>query len=330
MNKISFVTGCAGFIGSHMTDYLLKKKHKVIGIDNFISGKKLNLENAIKNKNFIFIKSDLINVHKYLNKIKKIDYVFHFAGHGELVPSIENPLEYLNNNTLITAKLLDTIYRNKLKIKKFVYAASSSCYGINNSKTDESSPIKIEHPYAFSKYLGEQCVFHWSKVYKIPVNSIRIFNAYGPRSRTNNVYGAVIGVFLKQKISNYPLTIVGDGTQKRDFLYISDVCDAFYRVAISNHKSQIFNLGFGKAETINKLANMISSKRFFIPWRPGEPRITEANTNKIKKLTGWRPKINLETGIKIVLENINYWKHAPLWTKKSIKKSIKNWNRLLK
>jgi len=330
MKKISLITGCAGFIGSHMTDFLLKKNHKVIGVDNLISGKKINLENALKHKSFLFIKNDLINIKKFIKKIKKIDYVFHFAGHGELIPSIENPIEYLKNNTLMTAELLDTIYSNNIKIKKFVYAASSSCYGINNSKTTEKSPIKIEHPYALSKYLGEKCVFHWSKVYKIPVNSIRIFNAYGPRSRTSNVYGAVIGVFLKQKISNYPLTIVGDGEQKRDFLYISDVCDAFYKVAISKYKNQIFNLGFGKAQTINKLAKMISKKISFIPWRPGEPKKTEASIVKIKELTGWYPRINLQSGIKKVLENINYWKKAPLWTKHSIKGSIKNWNKLLK
>ena len=329
MIKTFLVTGCAGFIGSHMTDYLLRKGYNVIGVDNFISGKKTNLELALKNKRFKLYKDNLQNPSKIIKKHKKIKYVFHFAGHGELVPSIENPLEYLNNNSFITAKLLDAVYKY-LKVKKFVYAASSSCYGINNSKTSEISPIRIEHPYALSKYIGEICVMHWSKVYKIPVDSIRIFNAYGPRSRTNNVYGAVIGVFLKQKLSNYPLTIVGDGKQRRDFLYISDVCEAFYKVAKSKQKNQIYNLGFGKSESINKLSKMISNSKIFIPWRPGEPKITEADISKIKKLTGWYPKVNLEQGINNVLKNINYWKKAPLWTKKKIKNSVKNWNKLLK
>ena len=142
MIKTFLVTGCAGFIGSHMTDYLLRKGHNVIGVDNFVSGKKTNLELALKNKRFKLYKDNLQNPSKIIKKHKKIKYVFHFAGHGELVPSIENPLEYLNNNSFITAKLLDAVYKY-LKVKKFVYAASSSCYGINNSKTSEISPIRI-------------------------------------------------------------------------------------------------------------------------------------------------------------------------------------------
>jgi UDP-glucose 4-epimerase len=331
MKKISLVTGCAGFIGSHMTDYLLKKNHKVYGLDNLVSGKIKNLQNSLKNKNFRFIKGDIKNFDNICknNKIKKIDYFFHFAGHGELIPSIENPLEYFQNNSYNTAILIDLIKKN-FNLKKFIYAASSSCYGINDNKTDESQKIQPEHPYAFSKYLGEQTCLHWSKVYKIPTISIRIFNAYGPRSRTNNVYGAVIGVFLKQRLSNYPLTIVGSGKQKRDFLYISDVCEAFYKASISKYKNEIFNLGRGKAETINYLASLISDKKKLIPWRPGEPFKTEADIKKIKKFLKWKPKISLKAGIKEVIKDIEYWKNAPLWTEKKISIATKEWMKYLK
>lgn len=331
MMKISLVTGCAGFIGSHMCDFLLNKKHKVYGIDNMISGKKKNLNSFIDNKNFKFIKGDIKNF-TYLckkNKIKKLDYIFHFAGHGELIPSVENPLEYFQNNSLNTAIIMDHV-KNNFNLKKFVYAASSSCYGINNKKTDESQKIKLEHPYAFSKYIGEQACLHWSKVYKIPSISIRIFNAYGPRSRTTNVYGAVIGVFLKQKLSNYPLTIVGSGKQMRDFLYISDVCEAFYKAAISKFKEEIFNLGRGKAETVNYLSSLIHNKKKKIPWRPGEPFKTEANIKKIRRLLKWKPKITLKVGIGKVLRNIDYWKKAPLWTEKKINLATKQWMKFLK
>ena len=216
-NRIAIVTGCAGFIGSHMCDYLLKKNIIVYGIDNLSSGKLKNIKH-IKTKNFKFIKSDIKNL-KFFSKQKKIDYIFHFAGNGELIPSIDNPIKFLKNNTINTAIILDQIVKNKIKLKKFIYAASSTCYGKNNSKTNENSKISIEHPYALSKYLGEYCLMHWSKIYNIPSVSIRIFNAYGPRSRTNNVYGAVIGVFLRQKLSDYPLTIVGDGNKKEIFIY---------------------------------------------------------------------------------------------------------------
>lgn len=331
MKKVSLVTGSAGFIGSHMCDYLLTKNHKVFGVDNLVSGKKKNLKKSINNKQFNFIKSDIENISKICkkNKIKKIDYIFHFAGHGELIPSIKNPLEYLKNNAFKTAILLDYVRKN-FKIKKFVYAASSSCYGINNKITNEKDKIKTEHPYAFSKYTGEQICLHWSKIFKIPTISIRIFNAYGPRSRTNNVYGAVIGVFLKQRLSNYPLTIIGNGKQKRDFLYISDVCNAFYKAAISKYKKEIFNLGRGKAETVNYLSSLIFNKKKTIPWRPGEPFKTEANINKIKNYLNWKPKVSLKKGMREVIKNIYYWKDAPLWTPKKIKLATKEWIKYLK
>ena len=170
---------------------------------------------------------------------------------------------------------------------------------------------------------------HWGKVYKIPVISIRIFNAYGPRSRTTNVYGAVIGVFIKQLISKKPLTIVGDGNQKRDFLYISDLCEAFYKASIANYKNEIFNLGSGNPNKINYLAKLIYDKKVFLPWRPGEPRKTDANIDKISKKLNWKPKISLKEGIKIILKNIDWWKKAPLCTPKKIKAATKNWNKYL-
>ncbi len=330
MKKVCLVTGCAGFIGSHMCDLLIKKKFKVYGVDNLVSGKKSNIVSIIKNKNFIFIKQDIKNIKKVLKKISRLDYVYHFAGHGELIPSIEKPIDYFQNNSLYTATLLDSLKKKKYKLKKFLYAASSSCYGKNNKVTNEKSKILIEHPYAFSKYVGEECVMHWGKVYNIPVISIRIFNAYGPRSRTNNVYGAVIGVFLKQKLKNYPLTIVGNGKQKRDFLYISDVCDAFFKASKSKFKREIFNLGYGKAMSVNYLASLISKKKSFIPWRPGEPFKTEAGTEKIRKKLKWKPKVFLKDGIRMVLKDINNWKNAPLWTKEKISKATKIWIKYLK
>lgn len=328
--KTSLITGCAGFIGSHLVNFLLNKNQKVIGIDNLCSGKSKNLKNAFKNKNFLFFRGDIKNIYKILkNKKIKIDYVFHLAGHGELIPSIEKPVEYFNNNAMNTVHLIDYVRKNH-KIKKFIYAASSSCYGIVNGKTNEKSKISIEHPYAFSKYVGELACLHWGKVFKMPIISIRIFNAYGPRSRTSNVYGAVIGVFLKQKLMNYPLTIVGNGFQKRDFLYISDLCRAFYMASKSNLNSEIFNLGRGKAESVNYLASLISNKKKFIPWRPGEPKFIEANISKIKSKLRWRPTTKLKDGMRKVIKEINFWKNAPLWTNKSIRQATKNWHKYLK
>ena len=321
--KVFLVTGAAGFIGSHMVDYLLKKKFHVIGLDNMKNGRLENIKHNLNNRLFSFFKEDILNINKLKKKIKSVDYIIHFAGLGEVVPSIENPSLYIEQNIMGTTKVLD--FLRKYKIKKFVYAASSSCYGINNNKINEREKISIEHPYALSKYLGEYVTFSLAKIYKIPVNSIRIFNAYGPRVRSNSNYGAVFGVFFKQKMSNKPLTVVGDGNQKRDYIYVTDVCDAFYKCALSNHKNEIFNLGTGNPKKINELVKILNSKTIKLPWRPGEPRVTWANTKKIRSYLRWKPTVSFKEGVKSMMKNIQYWSNAPLWTKKKINKATKVW-----
>lgn len=323
MLKKAIVTGGCGFIGSHLVDLLIKKKFKVIVIDNLQSGNLLNIKHHIKNKNFIFQKKNILEIDFNNKNYANTKYIFHLAGKGEIVPSIEKPLYYINQNVMGTVNMLELSKR--LKIKKFIYAASSSCYGLAKTPTREDFKIDTKYPYAISKYQAEQLVIHWQKVYKIPYISIRIFNAYGTRSRTSGAYGAVIGTFLKQKIMKKPLTVVGNGRQRRDFIFVTDVANAFYMAAVSNKKNEIYNLGFGKSITINYLAKKLSKKITFLPLRKGEPFETLANIEKIKKDLNWSPKIPFEEGIKIILNNIDYWRKAPLWNKKSIKKATKSW-----
>ena len=171
---------------------------------------------------------------------------------------------------------------------------------------------------------------HWGKVYKIPVLSLRCFNIYGPKSRTSGTYGAVMGVFLAQKLKNKPFTIVGDGNQKRDFTYVTDVVEAIIAAAKSRIKNEIFNLGTGKSTSINYLAKLIKGKKTYIPKRPGEPNITLADIKKIKKKLNWKPKVSIEQGVKKVLLEIDFWKNAPVWTKDKIKIATKNWFKYLK
>lgn len=327
--KTVLVTGAAGFIGSHLVDILLEKKiFTVIAIDNLIGGNIKNIEKHFLNKNFKFYKKNILNIDEI--KIKKnIDYIFHFAGIGDIVPSIERPKSYFDTNVSGTLCVLE--FSRKYNLKKFVYAASSSCYGIANTPTDEKHKIDPQYPYALSKYFGEQMCFHWMKVYNIPVNSIRIFNAYGPRYKTTGAYGSVIGVFLKQMLSNKPLTVVGSGRQKRDYCHVKDVTRAFYNAAISSKKGQIWNLGYGKPETINKLIKHLNyKKRVKIPKRPGEPYTTHSEVKKIKKDLSWKPKISFRDGIRELLINIGEWENAPLWTPSKIKKATKSWFKYLK
>ena len=324
----SIVTGGAGFIGSHLCEQLIKLGHKVFVIDNFSNGKIKNLS-KIKNK-ITIIKQDIRNYKKIQKKFKNIDNVFHLAALSDIVPSIEKPDEYFTTNVDGTFNVLKASLQNK--IKRFIYCASGSCYGIPKKiPTSEKSEISPEYPYSLTKRLGEEIVLHFAKIYKLNATSLRLFNVYGPRSRTSGAYGAVFGVFLAQKLSNKPFTVVGDGKQKRDFTYISDVVDALVKVSkLKNLKNKVFNVGSGTAVSVNKIVKLLKGKKIKIPKRPGEPDITYADISKIKSLTGWAPKISIEKGINELLNNIEYWKNAPVWTPKKIHKATKNWFKYLK
>ncbi len=323
------ITGGAGFIGSHTVDLFLSKGFKVHCLDNLSGGNLKNIAHLKNENNFKFEKGDILKLDRLKSFIKECEYAVHFAGIGDIVPSIENPNKYFHNNVNGTLSLINALSVNK--IKKFVYAASSSCYGLATTPTKEDHPISTLYPYALSKYMGEQLALHWGKVYGLKINSIRIFNAYGTRSRTTGAYGAVFGVFLKQILESKPLTIVGDGNQKRDFLYVTDVAEAFYKAVITKDSLQIWNLGSGKPQSIKKLIKLLNPVGItYIPKRPGEPEITHANINKIKKDLNWKPKVSFEDGVKKILDNINYWKDAPLWNKKNIKSATKTWFKYMK
>jgi len=322
------ITGGAGFIGSHCVDIFLKNGYEVIVIDNLVGGRIENIEHNAANKNFEFYEKNINDLTIDEMFLDGVEYIVHFAGIGDIVPSIEDPYKYMYTNVLGTVNMLNIA--NKLGVKKFVYAASSSCYGLAKTPTSENSPIFVEYPYALSKFQGEEACFHWAKVYGLNVNSIRIFNAYGTRSRTSGAYGAVMGVFLKQKIEKKPFTLVGDGNQKRDFVYVTDVANAFYLASITEHSNEIFNVGAAQPQTINKLIELLGGGDIErLPKRKGEPEITHADIGKIKKLLKWEPEVSFEKGVSFILENISYWKNAPLWDKKSIDDATKTWHQFM-
>ncbi|OUU53449.1 MAG: NAD-dependent dehydratase [Pelagibacteraceae bacterium TMED65] len=319
----AIITGGAGFIGSHLVERLGKLNWDITIIDNLTTGRIENIANL--NTNYKFINADIsYKDESWTEELKQADYVFHLASLADIVPSIEKPLEYYESNVTGTINVLSECEPKRLK--KFVYAASSSCYGITNViPTPEDAPIQTEYPYALTKYLGEQITMHWGKVYGMKVVSTRFFNVYGTRSRTSGTYGAVFGVFLAQRLANKPLTIVGDGTQKRDFTYVTDVAKGIYQAAVSNYENEIFNLGSGKAESINKLADLIGGDRTYIPKRPGEPEITHSDISKAKELLNYEPVVSFEEGVKLVLENMEYWRDAPVWTPETINQATRTW-----
>jgi len=320
---IAVVTGGAGFIGSHMVDLLLNRGFIVRVIDNLTSGRIANLDHHKNNPRLVLEIADIRTVSSKSPLFKEASYVFHFAGMGDIVPSIEQPADYMDVNVQGTVRILEAA--RQARVQKFVYAASSSCYGLAAVPTSETAPIQPQYPYALSKYLGEVSCFHWHKVYGLPVNSIRIFNAYGIRSRTSGAYGAVMGVFLKQKLENKPFTVVGDGAQKRDFLYASDVADAFLKAAETKRTGEIYNLGAGNPQSVSRIVELLGGPITYLPKRPGEPDCTWANIDKITRELGWKQQVSFEEGIGRLLANIEYWRQAPLWNPESIAQSTKLW-----
>ena len=319
----SIITGGAGFIGSHLSEKLISLGHKVVVVDNFVVGKKKNIK-IIKDKIEI-VNKDIRNYDSIKDLFKNVDYVFHLAALADIVPSIENPDDYFSTNVQGTYNVLKASVENK--VKRFIYSASSSCYGIPKKyPTPENEKISPLYPYALTKRMGEELVVHFSKVYKLNTTSLRFFNVSGPTARTSGTYGAVFGVFLAQKIAKKPFTIVGNGNQRRDFTYVSDIVDAIIKTSKSKNLSgKIYNVGSGKTVSINRIAKLLGGKKIFIPKRPGEPDVTFANIKMIKKEVNWKPKISIEKGVNIILKSINDWKDAPVWTPEKIKKATKKW-----
>lgn len=319
----TLVTGGAGFIGSHLTELLLKEGHSVVVLDNFSTGRPQNLDHLKNNPNLKIHQVDIAKdpLESYF---QGIDWVFHMAALADIVPSIEKPVDYFQSNVDGTFWVLEAA--RKAGVKRFLYTASSSCYGIpDNYPTPETAPARPQYPYALTKYLGEQLAMHWHLVYKLPVISLRLFNVYGPRSRTSGTYGAVFGVFLAQKIHGKPYTVVGDGSQTRDFTFVADVASAFYTAAKSNVAGEIMNVGSSNTYSVNRIVELLGGEKVYIPKRPGEPDCTFADISKIGKLLNWKPKVTIEEGVKILLQNIDYWKQAPVWTPETIAVATKTW-----
>jgi UDP-glucose 4-epimerase len=324
--KKSIITGGAGFIGSHLAEELLRRGHEVVVIDNFSTGRPQNLQSFKNDPKLKIFKADINDLEQIKKAFHYADFIFHLAALADIVPSIVNPLAYYRSNVEGTLSILEIVREVSPNIKKFIYVASSSCYGIPDKyPTPESAAMRLEYPYALTKYLGEQIALHWAKVYKLPVISLRLFNVYGPRSRTSGTYGAVFGVFLAQKLANKPFTVVGDGTQTRDFTFVTDVVSAFITAAESEMTNEVFNVGSGNTYSINTLVELLGGDVIFIPKRPGEPDCTFADISKIQKHLGWQPKVTFEEGVRILLDNINYWREAPVWTPESISEATKEW-----
>ena len=319
------VTGGAGFIGSHLVDRLIADGHRVTVIDDFSTGRPQNLGHHRDRSDLAIVRADVANADAVRAHVDGADWVFHLAALADIVPSIQRPLDYHRANVDGTAAILEAA--RSAGVRRFVYAASSSCYGVPAVyPTPESAPIQPQYPYALTKYLGEQYVMHWASTYRLPAVSLRFFNVYGPRSRTSGAYGAVFGVFLAQKLAGKPFTVVGDGTQTRDFTFVTDVVEALVRAARSDVAGECFNVGTGAAQSVNRLVELLGGGDVVhLPKRPGEPDCTLADTTRIARRLGWRPKVDFPEGVRIMLDHIDAWHDAPVWTRDSIEVATREW-----
>lgn len=293
-NKI-IVTGGAGFIGSNLVDELVRQGYKNIHIiDNLTTGKREYINPKAK-----FHKLDIRDLEKIRPVFKKADVVFHLAAQPRIQPSIKDPKTAHDCNATGTLHVL--LAAKEAGVKKFIYSASSSAYGIQKSLPlrEDMIPNPL-NPYALQKYIGELYCRLFSSLYSLPTVCLRYFNVYGPRQSTKGAYATVIGIFLRQKKRGQPMTVVGDGKQRRDFTNVKDVVAAniFAMKSGKVGKGELINIGSGDNFSVNEVADLISGKVTHIAPRPGEARVTLADISLAGKLLGWRPKIKFEDGIK--------------------------------
>jgi UDP-glucose 4-epimerase len=325
MATFDVVTGGAGFIGSHLVDSLLAEGRRVLAIDDLSVGRRSNLADHDTNPNFRFVEASVVDRFRMIELFEGADRVFHLAALADIVPSVQSPGRYFDANVNGSYAVAEAARHNG--VSRLLYAASSSCYGIPDIfPTPESAPINPRYPYALTKYLGEQIILHWGQLYGVPVTSLRLFNVYGKRARTSGTYGAVFGVFLAQKLAGKPLTIVGDGTQARDFTYVSDVVRAFLAAAERGRDGAIYNVGSSATVSVNRLVELIGSDEIVhIPKRPGEPDCTFADTARIAVEVGWKAQVSIEAGVAELMANLDYWRDAPVWTPDRIAEATQDW-----
>lgn len=287
------VTGGAGFIGSNIVDYLINTGNEVTVIDNESAQSNDMFYWNDKAKNYKFDICDYSNIRPLF---ENIDYVLHLAAESRIQPAIQNPVLAVKTNSLGTATVLQCA--REAKVKRVVYSSTSSAYGLNTPPNHEDQPDDCLNPYSVSKVSGEKLCSMYNDLFELETVILRYFNVYGPRNPSSGQYAPVISIFNRQKNNNEPLTIVGDGEQRRDFTHVYDVVNANILAATKDIDKKflgtIFNVGTGKNYSINEIAAMFDHDTKNIPARLGESRITLANIDKTKTILEWNPKFNIE------------------------------------
>lgn len=292
----SLVTGGAGFIGSNLVDRLLELGHEVVVIDNEYSDAHDHFYWNDKAQNY---KYDICDYENTRPLYDGVDYVFHFAAEARIQPAILNPIEAVKINAVGTCTVLQCA--REAGVKRVMYSSTSSAYGKNEPPNIETQYEDCLNPYSVSKVAGEKLCKMYTDLYGLPTIIFRYFNVYGERQPLRGQYAPVIGIFLRQFAAGEPLTIVGDGNQRRDFTYVGDICQANILAATKEveHEAfgQVYNVGTGTNYSINQISRMISDNKVNIAPRAGETRLSLANNQKIRKTFGWEPTMKLQEWI---------------------------------
>jgi len=298
-SKTVLVTGGAGFIGSHLVDKLVERGYQVRVIDDLSLGKRGNI-----NPRANFCSEDIKKLKQIKPVFEGVDCVFHLAARPRIQPSIINPDESFTNNLLGTHNVL--VAAKKAGVKKFIYSGSSSVYGDQSvSPLAETLDPRPKNPYALHKLMSEQLCRQFTDLYNFPTVCLRYFNVYGERQPTEGAYATVVGIFLQQKASSHSLTVVGDGTQRRDFTHVSDVVEAnILAMESAEAVGQIINIGTGKNYSINEVAGLMDCSWIYISFRPGEVQETLADISKARKILGFRPTMSLKVWIQQQLKKM--------------------------
>jgi UDP-glucose 4-epimerase len=292
----SLVTGGAGFIGSNLVDRLLEMGHEVVVIDNEYSDAHDQFYWNDKAQNYKYDIRDYENTRPLYNGV---DYVFHIAAEARIQPAINNPIEAVSINSVGTVTVLQCA--REAGVKRVMYSSTSSAYGRNEPPNVETQIDDCLNPYSVSKVSGEKLCRMYYELYGLPTIIFRYFNVYGERQPLRGQYAPVIGIFLRQRAAGEPLTIVGDGEQRRDFTYVGDVVRANIMTAISNPGpeafGQVYNVGTGTNYSINEISKMFDHQTVNISPRPGETKYSLANNQKLRSIFGWEPTMKLEDWI---------------------------------
>ena len=292
----SLVTGGAGFIGSNLVETLLGIGHTVVCVDNESSDAH---DKPYWNSNSINIRGDIRDYTLMSSAMESVDYVFHLAAEARIQPAIENPINAVSVNDLGTATVLQCARENQ--VKKFMFSSTSAAYGRNDSPNIETQSPDPLNPYSVTKLNGENLCRMYTELFGLPTVIFRYFNVYGPKQPVRGQYAPVLGIFKRQKDAGEPLTIVGDGNQRRDFVHVEDVARANVMAALADPGQdaygEVYNIGTGKNFSVNEIAEMFMHEKTYIAPRPGEARVSLANNQKMRNTFGWTPTHDLEKWI---------------------------------